>query len=68
MKRNRKSEALLVNELTAACRREGVCVTAQRLHFAVQFVSDVIHGRRPLSPRLAGAMGYRRIVEYEKEG
>lgn len=67
MNGNRKTGTVLVGELKAACRRDGLSATARRFHFTVQFISDVVHGRRPVSARLAGAMGYRRVVEYERE-
>lgn len=67
MKRNRKPESHLVQELAARTDRKfGLKRTAHELGFTPQFVLDVVKGRRSVSDRLAEAMGYRKVVEFEK--
>ena len=65
--RKRKTEAELLNELKAATeKRRGLTDAAQRYGFTIQFISDVVYGRRGISEKLAEKMGYRRVVEYER--
>ena len=65
-KRTRISDAELLDRLRAAgAARGGSAALARRLGFTPQFISDVINGRRTISPRLALAMGYRQVVEFE---
>jgi len=44
----------------------GIVRTAKMLGLSKQYVWNVNHGIRPFSPRMAKAMGYNRIVEYER--
>jgi predicted transcriptional regulator len=63
----RKSESQLLSELKAATgHRGGLTDVAARLGFTIQFLSDVVNERRPVSERLAESMGYRKVVEYEE--
>jgi hypothetical protein len=63
----RKTEAELLDELKRSVdRKRGLTNTAEELGFTIQFISDVIHERRPVSMNLAERMGYKRIVEFEK--
>ncbi len=67
MAKNRKLESHLVGELKAKTDRKfGLTITAKELGFTAPFILDVVKGRRPVSSRLAEAMGYRRVVEFEK--
>lgn len=67
MAKNRKPESHLIEELRARTDRKfGLKRTADELGFTPQFVLDVVKGRRSVSPKLAIAMGYRRVVEFEK--
>jgi hypothetical protein len=65
--RKRRTEADLLNELkTTASKKRGLTEIAERTGFTVQFISDVIYGRRGITENLAASMGYRRVVEYER--
>ena len=67
--RKRRTEADLLNELkTAADKKRGLTEIAEKTGFTVQFISDVIYGRRGITKNLATSMGYRRVVEYERVG
>jgi plasmid maintenance system antidote protein VapI len=64
---NRKTEAELLEELKrSADQKRGLTNTAEKLGFTIQFISDVVNQRRPVSERLAQRMGYRRVIEFEK--
>lgn len=57
----------MLQELTRSVdRKRGLTSEAERLGFTIQFISDVVYGRRPISEKLAERMGYRRVVEFEK--
>lgn len=63
----RKTEAELLKELQAITdKRRGLTAAAERYGMTIQFISDVVYGRRGVSEKLAEKMGYRKIVEYEK--
>jgi hypothetical protein len=63
MQPNRKTEADLLAELRAITQlRGGLTAAAKKYGFSVVFISDVEKGKTPLTPRLAGAMGYRQVV------
>ena len=63
----RKTEADLLDELKRSVdHKRGLTNTAERLGFTIQFISDVVNGRRPVSGKLAERMGYRRVVEFER--
>ena len=63
----RKTEADLLKELQAITdKRRGLTTAAERFGMTIQFISDVVYGRRGVSEKLAEKMGYRKIVEYEK--
>ncbi len=67
MRKTRKPESQLVGELKARTDRKfGLTVTAKELGFTPQFVLDVVKGRRAVTVKLAAAMGYRRVVEFER--
>jgi hypothetical protein len=64
---SRKTETDLLEELKLSVdRKRGLSNTAERLGFTPQFISDIIYGRRTISPKLAERMGYRRVVEFER--
>jgi len=44
----------------------GVARTARQLGFSKQYVWNVSRGLKDIGPRFAKAMGYNRIVEYER--
>ena len=60
------SDERLLAELRSETSEAGLRATATRLQFTPQFILDVVKGRRQLSSRLAEAMGYRRVVLYER--
>lgn len=63
----RKTEADLLAELkTITDKRRGLTTAAENFGLTIQYISDVVYGRRPVSDRLAEKMGYRRVVEFEK--
>lgn len=67
MRKTRKSESHLINELKVRTDRKfGLTTTAKELGFTPQFILDVVKGRRSVSDRLAKAMGYSRIVIFER--
>jgi hypothetical protein len=67
MRRNRKTETDLLNELRAQTGlRGGITVVAKQYGFSPAFISDVEKGHTPVTDRLAEAMGYRRVVEFER--
>jgi hypothetical protein len=66
-KKVRKTEDQIVDQLRVLTnRKRGLTDTAQELGFTIQFISDVVYGRRGVSENLARKMGYRRIVEFEE--
>lgn len=66
-KSRRKTETELLEELKrSAGQKRGLTGAAEKLGFTVQYISDVIYGRRPVSEKLAERMGYRRVVEFER--
>ena len=66
-KATRITEAMLLEDLKAEISRDSLRATARRLGFTPQFLCDVIYERRAISERLAGAMGYRRVVIFERK-
>lgn len=61
-----KTEAQLVEELrTKAIARTQVYV-AEELGVTPQYLHDILKGLRPLSDRVATAMGYTRKVTFER--
>lgn len=67
MAKNRVSEQYLVLMLERATEEHGsLGMKARQYGVSSQFLSDVIRGRRNVTPNLANAMGYKRIVEFEK--
>ena len=67
MRRQRKTESQLVEELKSKTdRKAGVKRTAADLGVSSQFVCEVIAGRRSITERLARAMGYRVVIEFER--
>lgn len=69
MKVERISEDRLVLELRREAQQPGgMAAAARRLGFAPPFIGDVLHGRRPVSDRLAAALGWpRRRVYFERD-
>ena len=67
MRPQRKQESHLVDELRIrADRKAGQKKTAEELGIAAQTLCDVLKQRRPVTERLAKAMGYKRVIEFEK--
>ena len=68
MKRRPLSEYELVNHTLAdACAAWGSQQAwARENGISPQFVCDVLQGRRAPSDRLARALGYRRVVQFER--
>lgn len=67
MKQIRKPESHLITELKNLTERKfGLKKTATELGFTPQFIWDVVNGKRGMTENLANAMGYRRVVEYER--
>lgn len=67
MRKQRRTGEYLVRQLQAMTERKfGLTLTAQELGFTPQFILDVVKGRRLVSTRLAAAMGYERVVVFEK--
>lgn len=67
MQKRRKTEADLLKELTdMTAKRGGLTETAKRLEISIQYLSDVVYGRRRISQTLAERLGYVRVVEYER--
>lgn len=63
----RKTEPDLLAELKAKTDRKfGLTLAAEEYGFTIQFIRDVVTKRRPISPRLAASMGYRRVIEFER--
>lgn len=66
-KKRRSTETDLLRELQKmADRKRGLTEAAEKTGLTVQFLSDVLKGRRGVSERLARGMGYRQVVEYER--
>jgi plasmid maintenance system antidote protein VapI len=64
----RKSESELIAELKSrADRKRGLTDMAEEFGFTIQYLSDIVNDRRPISGNLALAMGYTRIVEFERK-
>jgi hypothetical protein len=40
---------------------------ADVLGFAASYLNDVAHGRRPMSDKLAAALGYEKVTSYKKK-
>lgn len=67
MAKQRVSEALLVKRLEKETNLHGsLLVKAREYGVSPQFLSDVIRGRRNVTENLARALGYTRIIEFEK--
>jgi len=63
----RKTESNLIDELKARTERKfGLKKTAAELSVSPQFICEVVRGRRGVTKRLAEAMGYRLVIEFEK--
>lgn len=68
-----KTERISEEKLVAKLRRQaqgpgGMAGAARRLGFTPPFIADVLYGRRPLSDRLAAALGWpRRRVYFERD-
>lgn len=62
-----RTEAQLIDELrgrvTISFRQIDL---AQELGITPQYLHDILKGLRPLSDRVAGAMGYERVVRFNK--
>lgn len=41
--------------------------TAEELGISPQYLGDILAGRREISDRVAKALGFRRVVTFEKE-
>lgn len=63
-----KTEANLLHELGAMTKTKGSSQSkvAKTLGISSPFLSDVLKGRRDISSRLAEAMGYKKIVMFER--
>ena len=61
-----KSESQLLDDLRERVRQFGrQAVVARELGFTPQYLCDVLGGNRPVSDKLASALGYDRVVRYE---
>lgn len=60
------SEGDLYDALRAKIDTLGQAAAAKELGFTPQFLNDVMNGRRTLSERLVTALGYRRVVTFER--
>lgn len=68
MRHKRKTEADLLNELRSETRlRGGITRIARQYGFSPPFISDVEKGYTQITDKLAEAMGYRRVVEFERK-
>jgi hypothetical protein len=65
-RRQRKTEEDLLAELACHVEKDGGKMTASSLGFTPPFIWDVIHRRRGMTEKLSKALGYRRIVEFER--
>ncbi len=55
----------LRDELTAAVDREGTqAVLARDLEVSNAYLGDVLHGRRPISGRLAEKLGWKKMTVF----
>jgi plasmid maintenance system antidote protein VapI len=67
MRKTRITEAQILEELKRKVDRKfGLTQEARRLGITPQYLHNVVNGKRPLSDRVAQAMGYRRVVEFER--
>jgi hypothetical protein len=67
MAQRRLKETHIVEELRSLTdRKRGLVSTASDLGFTPQYIHQVVNGHRGVSERLAEAMGYRRVIEYER--
>lgn len=69
MQRNgRRTEADLLKEMRQrAALKRGLTAMAEEYGFTVQFIWDIVNGKRGITQNLAERMGYRRIVEFERK-
>ena len=67
MKRRLSEWQLVNNALADACTVAGSQLAwARENGISPQFVCDVLQGRKAPSERLARALGYRRVVSFER--
>ena len=56
----------LIERLRLEAEHESARRVADRYGVSHSFLSNVLHGIKPVSPRLAEAMGFRRVVRFER--
>ena len=60
------TEQQIVDRLRLEAEQESQAELARRYGFSPSFMAQVIDGRARVSARLAEAMGYRRVVKFER--
>jgi DNA-binding transcriptional regulator YdaS (Cro superfamily) len=62
------TEQDLIADLRNHCEIAGSQKEWARIYgFSPAYVSDVLHGRRDVSEAMADALGYRRVVRFERK-
>ena len=60
------TETDLIDRLKLEAEQESRSAVARRYRFSLTYIANVLDGRTPPSARLAEAMGFKRVVRFER--
>lgn len=64
LKRKPRTEDEMRLDLRRLCEADSMTGVAKRFGLSSAFICDVLHARRNVTSKLAGAMGYQRVVTF----